>query len=105
MVNDSAGPLPLLRSSQLNLLLRLVLALPVLIRDGAGFIRLKEQNLAQAFVREDANGVRRGIGYGNGNKAFPFRFEWRDVYQDADAGVGGLPDAERQDVTRDPEVL
>src|SRR5688572_15261882 len=91
-----------LRLSELDLLLGLILPFPVLVRDGARFVGFKEENLAKAFVGENANRIRRGVRDRDSYESLPFRFERCDVDQDACARIGGLADAQGQHVTGNP---
>src|SRR4051794_23072183 len=95
----------LLNLRQRDTALRLVLAFFIAVRHRARLVALKEEDLGDALVRVNLCGERRRIRDFNRHMALPFRLERRDVDDDPAAGVGGLAEADRQDVPRNPEVL
>src|SRR3954454_2974412 len=95
----------LLDSRQRNAALSLVLAAAVAIRRLARFVGLDKDHLRDAFVRVDARRKRRGVGELERDVPFPLRLERRDVHDDPAAGVGGLAEADSEDIARNTEVL
>lgn len=90
---------------QRNPNLSLILPTTILIRGLADFVRFKEQHLGAAFAGVDLGGERGGVAEFQGHVAFPLRFKWRDVDDDAAAGVGGFAQADGEHAAGDAEVL
>ena len=61
--------------------------------------------MACAFVGVDGCGEGCCVGEFECDVTFPFWFEWCDVDDDAASGVGGLADADYQDVSWDAEIF
>ena len=87
-----------LQLRQHNPFLRLIFAFAVGIAGLADFVRLKEQNLTQAFVGINTRRQRRGVGDFERDEAFPLRLERRDVDDDAAAGIRALTHTDGQHV-------
>src|SRR5690349_7069582 len=87
--------------------LALVLAATVAIRRFADVVGrgLEEDHLRDAFVRVDLRGQRRRVREFERDKALPFRLERSHVDDDAAAGIGALPQADRKHVAWNAEVL
>ncbi len=86
-------------------MLVLILTFAVGVADLADFVGLEEEDLAEAFVGVDARGQGCGVGDFEGDEALPLGLEGGDVDDDAATRVGGLADADGEDVARDLEVL
>src|SRR5262249_24437257 len=86
-------------------LLRLVLPLPVRVGDGAGLVGLEEEDLGDALVGVDLGRQRRRVRDLEGDEALPLRLERGHVGDDPAPRVGRLPQADRDDVAGDAEVL
>jgi len=72
-------------------MLPLVLPSPVFIGGYAYFVSFEEYDLGNAFVGIDFGGKRCLIGELEYDVVFPFRFERRDIYDDAAAGYSKPP--------------
>src|SRR5215510_5314724 len=69
------------RFPELDLLLCLILPFAVLVGCRARLVGLKEQDLTQTFVGEDANRIRGCVRYGNRHVSFPLRLKRGHVNQ------------------------
>src|SRR5437763_2548123 len=90
---------------QRHLELRLVLALLVAVRRVAGLVALEEEDLRDPLVGVNLRGNGRRIRDLERRRPLPFGLERRHVHDDAAPRVGGLAEADGQDVTRYAEVL
>src|SRR5215470_5117334 len=95
----------LLEPRQDDACLRLILALFVLVADFAVFVGNKKEHLAEAFVRVNLRGERSGVADFESYEAFPFRFERRDVDDDAATRIGRFPEANGQHISWNAEIF
>src|SRR4029077_15044941 len=94
-----------LQSRQDDAPLRLVLPFFVLVADFAVFVALKEEHLAEPLVGVNLRGQWRGVADFQRDEPFPLRLKRRYVHDDPPARIGGFPQADRQHVARNPEIL
>src|SRR6185369_15685351 len=85
--------------------LSLVFAAAIFVRGFADFVGFEEDHLGDALVGVDLCGQWRGVGELERYVAFPFRFEWGDVYKNSAACISALAETDREDIARDPEVF
>ena len=85
--------------------LALVLATAIAVGSLTLLITLEEENLSKPFICIDLGRKWSGVGDLKGDMAFPLRFEGGHIDNDSAAGVCGLPEAHRDGVSRDFEVL
>jgi len=85
--------------------LSLVFSLPVSVAGCADFVGLEEEELGDAFVGINACGQRRCVGKFQGDMAFPFRLQRRDVDDDAAARIGGFSKADDEHIAGDAEIF
>ena len=85
--------------------LALVLATAIAVGSLTLLIALEEENLSETFICIDLGRKWSGVGDLKGDMAFPLRLEGGHIDNDTAAGVCGLPEAHRDGVSRDSEVL
>ena len=85
--------------------LPLVFAGSVLVRGFTLFVRFEEQHLGATLACIDLGWQGRGVAEFQGDITFPFGFKRCDIHDDAAAGIGGLAQTDRQDATRNAEIL
>ena len=98
-------PSSTLNARQDDSLLSLILAFLVLVGDLAQLVRFQKDDLAKSLVGIDARRQRRGVGDLQRDVAFPLRLERRDINNDAAARVGGLSQADGQDIARNAKLF
>src|SRR6185369_17625713 len=78
---------------------------PILVRNLTRFVRLKEKNLAQSFVRKNPHRNRSCVGDRNGDEAFPLRLKRCDIDEHTSARVSGFSNAKSQYITGNAQVF
>src|SRR5437773_421577 len=99
------GGLAISGLTELDPLLCLILSLAVLVGDFARFIRLKEKDLAQAFIRENPHRNRRRIRNGDGDETLPFGLEWCDIHHNTGPRICRFANTQGQNIPRDAEIF
>ena len=85
--------------------LALVFAAAIFVGGFADFVGFEEDHLRDAFVSVDLRGQWCRVGELERHVAFPFRFEWSDVYEDAATRVSAFAETDREHVAWDAKVF
>src|SRR5215469_7977742 len=99
------GPLITSQARQHNSLLRLVFSLFVFLRNFAALVRLEENHLAQSLIRVNSRRQRRRVADFQRDVPFPLRLERRHVHNDSAPRIRRFADANRQHLSRNPEIF
>src|SRR6202166_185089 len=95
----------MLEPRQYNPTLRLILSLFIFITDLAILVGLKKNYLTKPFISIDLRRQRCSVTNFQSHKSFPLWFKRRDVYDNSTPRIGGFAQANRQHISRNPEIF